>query len=112
LKLALQVYHGLTGRMHQALYHWNIFIDSSRVRLGPPRYVLEELLATNLDPVDDSEALNEILEALRVKKRDDSEEANADEDGFAVSFPALMAGYYSDTLAFLLLRGIERFMRD
>ena len=55
--------------MHQALYHWNIFIDSSGVRLGPPRYVLEKLLATNLDPVDDSEALNEILEALRVKKK-------------------------------------------
>ncbi|MCE4620213.1 MAG: hypothetical protein F7C33_04230 [Desulfurococcales archaeon] len=70
---ALQAYQEYTGRSHEALYPWNIYIDSVGLRIGPPRGFLNKLLGTSIPPLDDSKAEKEIVKQLLRKARNTSD---------------------------------------
>ena len=66
---AVKAYHRDTGRSHEALYPWNIYIDSVGLRIGPPRSFLNKLLGTSIPPLDDSKAEKKIITRILGKAR-------------------------------------------
>ncbi len=66
---AVKAYHKDTGRSHEALYPWNIYIDSVGLRIGPPRSFLNKLLGTSIPPLDDSKAEKKIINRILGKAR-------------------------------------------
>ena len=99
LKLALKAYQAASRSKHMALYPWNIFVDSTDVKLGLPHYALKRLLASNIDCLDDSKALEEAINLLKEKRQISIERAGENVDIFmdemlrALSDPKIIYHY-------------------